>query len=122
VLRDVVVADTDADAMALWAEGPVFGFASWFRPFGFDRGLPHPETGEVPDFFEAGLALVGSVDTVTRQLERLFERLPVRWIFAWEWNGLIPHKPLMRSIELFATEVAPRLGGLEAPRAVGAPA
>jgi alkanesulfonate monooxygenase SsuD/methylene tetrahydromethanopterin reductase-like flavin-dependent oxidoreductase (luciferase family) len=115
VLRDVVVAGTDEEAMALWADGPLFGFSSWFQPFGFDKGLPHPETGEVPDFLEAGLALVGSVDTVRRQLERLFERLPVRWVFAWEWNGLVPHRELMRSIELFATEVAPAVGGMEAP-------
>lgn len=115
LLRDVVVAETDDEAMALWAEGPMFGFASWFAPFGFDKGLPHPDTGEMPDFLADSLALVGSVDTVTRQLERLFERLPARWIFAWEWNGLVPHDRLLRSIELFATEVAPRVGGLEAP-------
>ncbi|MEW6474279.1 MAG: LLM class flavin-dependent oxidoreductase [Actinomycetota bacterium] len=121
LLRDVVVADTDEEALALWANGPRFGFASWFRPFGFDQGLPHPQTGEMPDFLEAGLALVGSVDTVTRQLERLFERVPARWLFAWEWNALIPHADLMRSIELFATKVAPRMGGLEAPDAMAAP-
>ena len=54
------------------------------------------------------LALVGSVDTVTRQLERLRARLPVRWLFAWTYNGLIPNAQLMRSIELFATRVLPR--------------
>lgn len=118
VLRDVVVAPTDDEAMALWADGAMFGFASWFAPFGFDRGLPHPDTGEMPDMMESSLALVGSPDTVARQLERLFERLPSRWVFCWEWNGLIPHAALMRSIELFATEVAPRAGfALEPPAA-----
>jgi alkanesulfonate monooxygenase SsuD/methylene tetrahydromethanopterin reductase-like flavin-dependent oxidoreductase (luciferase family) len=115
LLRDVVVAGTDEEALALWSDGPLFGFQSWFAPFGFDRGLAHPDTGEMPDVLDASLALVGSVDTVTRQLERLLERLPVGWIFAWEWNGLVPHQALLRSIELFATEVAPRVGGLEGP-------
>lgn len=48
------------------------------------------------------------MDTVTRQLERLRARLPVRWLFAWTYNGLIPNAQLMRSIELFATRVLPR--------------
>ena len=56
-----------------------------------------------------GLALVGSVDTVTRQLEGLLERLPARWLFAWIYNGLIPHEKLMRSIELFHSKVLPRV-------------
>lgn len=70
----------------------------------------------MPDLLNDGLALVGSPSTVARQLEGLFNRLPSRWIFAWEWNGLIPHDKLMRSIELFATEVVPKVtGGLEVP-------
>ena len=69
----------------------------------------HPETGEPPDLLREGLALVGSVDSVTHQLERLLARLPARWLFAWTYNGLIPHPKLMRSIELFATRVLPRV-------------
>jgi hypothetical protein len=40
----------------------------------------------------------------------LLARLPARWLFAWIYNGLIPHGKLMKSIELFATEVLPRFG------------
>ena len=36
--------------------------------------MVHPETGETADLFENGLALVGTVDTVCRQLEVLLER------------------------------------------------
>ena len=36
------------------------------------------------------------------------ERLPARWLFAWTYNGLIPHAKLMGSIECFATRVLPR--------------
>jgi alkanesulfonate monooxygenase SsuD/methylene tetrahydromethanopterin reductase-like flavin-dependent oxidoreductase (luciferase family) len=108
VLRDVVIAESDAEAQALWADSALFCGAAWFEPFGFSKGLAHPETGEAPSLFEEGLALVGSVDTVCRQLEGLLERLPARWLFAWTYNGLIPHAKLMRSIELFATQVLPR--------------
>ena len=108
VLRDVVVAETDDEAMALWADSGLFCGREWFEPFGFSKGLADPATGEAPSLFDNGLALVGSADTVTRQLARLRARLPVRWLFAWTYNGLIPHAQLMRSIELFATRVLPR--------------
>lgn len=48
-----------------------------------------------------------SIDTVTRQLEALRARLPVRWLFAWAYNGLISHARLLWSIEHFATDVLP---------------
>jgi alkanesulfonate monooxygenase SsuD/methylene tetrahydromethanopterin reductase-like flavin-dependent oxidoreductase (luciferase family) len=109
VLRDVIVAPTDDEAMALWRDSGAFCGAAWFEPFGFSRGLADPETGERPDLFAEGLALVGSPDTVTRQLERLVGRLPVHWLFAWTYNGLVPHAALMRSLELFWTQVLPRV-------------
>jgi alkanesulfonate monooxygenase SsuD/methylene tetrahydromethanopterin reductase-like flavin-dependent oxidoreductase (luciferase family) len=110
VLRDVIVAPTDDEALALWADSGLFCGREWFEPFGFSRGLGDPETGEVPELRASSLALVGSVDTVTRQLERLLARLPARWLFAWTYNGLIPHAQLMWSIEQFATRVLPRVG------------
>jgi len=108
VLRDVIVAETDEQAMQLWADSGHFVGEQWFAPFGFSAGLLHPETGEMPELREQGLALVGSVDSVCRQLERLLERLPTRWLFAWTYNGLIAHPTLMRSIELFKMRVLPR--------------
>ena len=45
---------------------------AWFVPFGFRRGMLDPKTGEAPTTEEAiakGYALVGTVDTVTRQVE-----------------------------------------------------
>ena len=109
VLRDVILAETDEEALALWADSGLFCGQAWFEPFGFSRGLVDPDTGERPDLFAEGLVLVGSVDTVTRQLERLLERLPARWLYAWTYNGLVPHEKLLWSIEQFATRVLPRV-------------
>ena len=81
-------------------------------PFGFRRGMLDPKTGEAPTPDEAiakGYALVGTVDTVTRSLEALKRKLPVNWIFGWTHNTLVPHDKLMRSIELFHTQVLPRV-------------
>ncbi len=109
VLRDVIIADTDAEAKDLWRQSGYFCGHEWFEPFGFSQGLVDPKTGETPDLFENGLALVGTVDTVTRQMERLLKRLPVRWLFAWMYNGLVPHDRMMKIIELFWTKVMPRV-------------
>ncbi|MPZ23579.1 MAG: LLM class flavin-dependent oxidoreductase [Dehalococcoidia bacterium] len=111
LLRDVIIADTDEEAMALWRRGAAFVGAAWFAPFGFDRVLVEPERVEPlshQDMLDRSLILVGSPDSVSRQLENLMKDTPLRWLFAWTYNGLVPHEKLMRSIELFATKVLPR--------------
>ena len=50
---------------------------------------------------------------MTRQVETLLKRLPVRWIFAWMYNGLMPHDRLMKTIELFWTKVLPRVADMK---------
>ena len=60
------------------------------------------------EMMERGMLLVGTPDTVSRQMERLLKDTPVRWLFAWTYNGLIPHDKIMRSLELFSTKVLPR--------------
>jgi alkanesulfonate monooxygenase SsuD/methylene tetrahydromethanopterin reductase-like flavin-dependent oxidoreductase (luciferase family) len=113
VLRDVVVADTDEEAFALWANSGAFVGGAWFSPFGFSDAIPEP--GESRDdvtpqlLFDRSLVLVGSVDTVTRQLARLLERLPLKYLLAWQYVSLIPNDELKRSLELFATKVLPRV-------------
>jgi alkanesulfonate monooxygenase SsuD/methylene tetrahydromethanopterin reductase-like flavin-dependent oxidoreductase (luciferase family) len=114
VLRDVIVADTDEEAFALWRDSGAFVGAAWFEPFHFGDALADPETGErigVPEMLEKGLMLVGSPDTVTRQIEAMLSYLPVQRIFAWQYIGLIPHDKIMKSLELFATKVLPRING-----------
>jgi alkanesulfonate monooxygenase SsuD/methylene tetrahydromethanopterin reductase-like flavin-dependent oxidoreductase (luciferase family) len=104
VLRDVVVADTDAEAVEMWSRGAAFCGAAWFAPFGFSSALAEP--GHAPpaleEMLENGMLLVGSPATVRRQLDRLRADTPVRWLFAWQYNGLVPHEKLLRSLDLFA--------------------
>ncbi|MEE9277396.1 MAG: hypothetical protein V3V06_03195, partial [Dehalococcoidia bacterium] len=101
-------------AMQLWRHGAAFCGAAWFTPFHFNDVLREPGRDDDPSIDELmvnGSVLVGSVDTVTRQTERLLELTPVRWIFAWQYNGLVAHDKLLRSIELFVTKVLPRFDG-----------
>jgi alkanesulfonate monooxygenase SsuD/methylene tetrahydromethanopterin reductase-like flavin-dependent oxidoreductase (luciferase family) len=111
LLRDVIVCDTDEEAWALHRNSGAFAGAAWFAPFGFLRGLESPERDHpwtAQELADEGLIFVGSVDTVTRQVETLLKRLPAQYIMAWNYNGLVPHEKLMRSIELFKTKVLPR--------------
>ena len=111
LLRDVIVAGSDAEARALWADSGAFIGASWFAPFGFGEVLKDLKTGAAPDsdaLLERGLALVGTVDTVCRQLEALIKHAPNPHIFAWMYVSAVPNATMMRSIELFATKVMPR--------------
>jgi alkanesulfonate monooxygenase SsuD/methylene tetrahydromethanopterin reductase-like flavin-dependent oxidoreductase (luciferase family) len=112
LLRDVIIADSDAEAAALWKDSSVFAGRAWFEPFGFRQGLIDPVTGAAPSAEESlalGYALVGTVDTVTRHLERIRRRVPLDWLFCWTFNSLVPHSVLMKSIERFWTEVMPRV-------------
>jgi len=109
LLRDVVIADTDEEAKELWRQSGYFCGHEWFEPFGFSKGMEDPQTGKMPDLFEHSLALVGSVDTVTRQMEQLMKRLPVKWLFAWMYNGLMASDRIMKIMELFWTKVLPRV-------------
>ncbi len=113
LLRDVIIADTDEEAMALWRDAGQFSGRAWFEPFGFRRGMQDPKTGSFLTPEEAvrrGYILAGSIDTVIRGLEANMKRQNVDWLFCYTYNGLVPHAKLMKSIERFYTEVMPRFG------------
>ena len=112
ILRDTIIADSDDEAIALWKNSGIFSGQAWFEPFGFRKGVMDPVTGAAPTLEQSldnGYALVGTVDTVTRSLEKIRRRLPLDWLFCYTYNSLVPHAVLMKSIERLWTEVLPRL-------------
>jgi alkanesulfonate monooxygenase SsuD/methylene tetrahydromethanopterin reductase-like flavin-dependent oxidoreductase (luciferase family) len=111
VLRDVIIADTDEEAMALWRDSGQFTGRAWFEPFGFRKGMVDPATGQSPtpeEVVAKGYAYVGTVDTVLRGMEASQKRQPVDWTVCYTYNALVPHAKLMKSIERFWTKVMPR--------------
>ena len=111
VLRDVIIADTDEEAHALWRDSGQFSGRAWFEPFGFRKGMVDPVTGKIPtpeEVIAQGYAYVGTVDTVLRAMEASQKRQPVDWTFCYTYNALVPHAKLMSSIEKFWTKVMPR--------------
>lgn len=112
VLRDVIIAETDEQAQALWKDSGQFTGAAWFEPFGFRKGLMDPVKGTFPtgeQIIRDGYAFVGTLDTVMRSIETMQKRQKVDWVFAYTYNALVPHDILMRSIETFHTKVLPRV-------------
>jgi alkanesulfonate monooxygenase SsuD/methylene tetrahydromethanopterin reductase-like flavin-dependent oxidoreductase (luciferase family) len=60
------------------------------------------------------LMLFGNPDTVAKRIEWMRDELGVNYIMCWmNMGGLAPAK-VLRSMELFATEVMPRFRTVEA--------
>ena len=110
--REVIVADTDEEAEALARDAGPFIWLKFFVPFGFHAAIAGPGEGpfDPPTTFEAmaerGLLIHGSPDTVNRKFEELFEQLPVDYFWMFIYNHM-PHKAVMRSLELLTEKVWP---------------
>jgi alkanesulfonate monooxygenase SsuD/methylene tetrahydromethanopterin reductase-like flavin-dependent oxidoreductase (luciferase family) len=80
---------------------------------GRERGWPPPTRAQFDR--EAGLEgalFVGAPDTVATKIARAAKLLSLSRFDLKYSNGTMPHAQMMRSIELYATEVAPRVHGL----------
>ena len=110
--REIIVADTDEEAEALARDAGAFIWCNFFVPFGFNAAIAAPGEGpwDPPPTFEAisdaGLVIHGSPDTVNRKIEALLKELPVDYFWMFIYNHM-PHKALMRSIELLTEKVWP---------------
>ncbi|MBI5615086.1 MAG: LLM class flavin-dependent oxidoreductase [Gammaproteobacteria bacterium] len=113
LVREVIVADTDAEALEIARNGGSIIWCNFFGPFGFNAAVAAPGEGafDVPNNFESmaerGLVIFGSPDTVNRKLEALFKTLPAEYFWMFTYNGLIPQKQMMRHLELVSTKVLP---------------
>lgn len=113
ITREIIVADTDAEALALGRESGAFIWNTFFRPFGFQAALARPgeDPNSIPATFEMmverGLTIAGSPDTVNRKLDKLFKELPAEYFFNFNYNELLPQKAAMRSLELLTKQVYP---------------
>jgi alkanesulfonate monooxygenase SsuD/methylene tetrahydromethanopterin reductase-like flavin-dependent oxidoreductase (luciferase family) len=114
IIREIVVADTDAEAIEIARNSGCFIWTTFFEPFGFNAAIARPgeHYKDVPNTFEAmverGLTLCGSPDTVSRKLEALFKDLPAEYFWIYLYNELVPQKAAMRTLELLTTKVLPR--------------
>ncbi len=110
--REVIVADTDAEAEAIARDAGAFIWNNFFVPFGFNAALCREGEGpfDLPATFETvvdrGLLVHGSPDTVCRKMETLLTQLPVDYFWMFIYNHM-PHDACMRSLELLTEKVWP---------------
>lgn len=112
IFRDVLVS-RDADEAHHWAQrGNGFIFPQWFGPMGFAEVMRNPgETGPIGSDYdtmrERGFEFVGTPDDINRQMEKLVTLHNPEYLLQWQYPGPIPHDVQMRSVELWASEIAP---------------
>ena len=100
------VANTDAEAKAeLWPH-----YQAMMARIGAERGWPPPTRAQFEREAGPGGALcVGSPETVAAKITNTARLLDLSRFNMKYSNGTLAHDKLMRSIELFGTEVAPRV-------------
>ncbi len=110
--REIIVADTDAQAEAIARDAGSFIWNNFFVPFGFNAAVCAPGEGpfDLPATFETlsdrGLVIHGSPDTVNRKLEKLLNDLPVDYFWMFIYNHM-PQGACMHSLELLTERVWP---------------
>jgi alkanesulfonate monooxygenase SsuD/methylene tetrahydromethanopterin reductase-like flavin-dependent oxidoreductase (luciferase family) len=111
-MRDVAVhspgyvATTDDEAKAdLWPH-----YEAMIARIGRERGWPPPSRAQFErETGPYGALCVGSPETVATKISSTARLLDLSRFNMKYSNGTLPHEKLMRSIELFGTQVAPRV-------------
>lgn len=124
VVRDVIVAETDAEARKLAISGGIgHAWSTYIKPtyqrFGVLKGLLHD-----PDFDPAKVDaeylaehvwIVGSPETVRQKLEAWFDDLggPFGTLLIYSHDYIDNPEPWEHSMDLLANQVAPKLSSVE---------
>ena len=111
-LRQVHVSDTTPGAIDEYRTGLMWYMDSLANRamFGFARD---PKPYEY--FVEHGAITLGSPEKVTEDLLAYNEQTHVNNVICWFSIGGQPHEQVMRALELFGTEVQPKLAGVVTP-------
>ncbi|MDR7274448.1 LLM class flavin-dependent oxidoreductase [Catenuloplanes atrovinosus] len=102
------VADTDAEAAdTLWPHLRVI-----MDRIGRERGWPPMTRRRFDSDIAEGALHVGSPETVAQKIARTVRALGIQRFDLKYSNGTLPHEAMSRSIELYGTEVIPRVRAL----------
>ncbi len=119
VSRHIFVADTDAEArrIAKPAHEHIHHNQMYLRREALGRSdmksrpgyVDAPSDGDLDKSLAEGSTIVGSPDTVRAAIEAQIERLGINYFICYFMFGTMTLKDALRSMELFATEVRPKI-------------
>ncbi|RKQ13239.1 LLM class flavin-dependent oxidoreductase [Ureibacillus endophyticus] len=115
LIRDVFVYDTEEEAKYWQEKGAGFIWKKWFSPDGFDASnLREGETldqltGEYDELVDREFCIVGTPEQVLAKIQNLVNKTGCQHLVLYNFTRAIPQEKVMRSLELFCTEVMPHL-------------
>ena len=118
LLRHIVVADTDAEALRIAKPALEHHAASlnWLRKLHgsteFTNRLNVHRGESFESWQEMEMVIAGSPETVRAEIERQARLLGLNYLVAYLFFGTMTLPDSLRSLQLFATEVMPRLADL----------
>ncbi len=118
VMRNIVVADTDAEARRI-AEPALahhLRMLNWLRDrhgsTDFASRLNVPRAATLADGLADGSVIAGTPDTVVAAIERQVAELGINYLLSYLFFGTMALPQALRSLELMRTEVMPRIAHL----------
>ena len=117
-LRYVVVADSDAEAQRITRPALEAHLASlnWLRVKHNDTGLTSrakiPTGATYDDLVRDGIAIAGTPDRVVRAVADQVRPLGINYLVTYMFVGNMALTDALRSLQLFSTEVMPKLAAL----------
>ena len=119
VLRQIVVADTDAQAIAIAAPAVAHHHANLThlaRKHAHEGSVAQrlniPLAATVEDALREGAVIAGTPETVCAEIERQVAELGINYLLTYPFFGDMRFDQAMRSLNLFANEVMPKLAHL----------
>ncbi len=112
VNRHIVIADTDADALRIATPAHASYHANLtklWRENHATTAVAKAAIGDAQEAIQAGALIVGSPDTVTREIQRQVDALGINYMTLGMLFGTIGYAEAMRTQHLFATHVMPRI-------------
>ncbi|HEY7609249.1 MAG TPA: LLM class flavin-dependent oxidoreductase [Alphaproteobacteria bacterium] len=110
--RNLAVGRTHEEAMETARQGSAF-WTHWLGEFGFFEALRMKgQEGSVPKTFEqmlkSGFEIVGTPDTVAKEIQRLKDELNVEYMIFIMYGGIVEQRRMLDTIRLFGEHVIPK--------------
>jgi alkanesulfonate monooxygenase SsuD/methylene tetrahydromethanopterin reductase-like flavin-dependent oxidoreductase (luciferase family) len=99
--RLVYIGKTRDEAMQRARDGSIFLFSRFHAKFSKD--IPTM----IEPLIDAGVAFVGTVDDVRRQMAAVKEKLNPDWFMILSDQGFLPLEVMKEQVELFGTKIIP---------------